>query len=133
MTEIKNITKISLLAYGIVCLLYGFLAIFFLNMMETVTGPTDPFQPRLFGGVLLVIAFYIFLVIFKKGWDWEFVKSAYLVLYSLLLSTIIMEGSVTVLLYSSLSTEAINMHLFDMIIMPILLILGIYSYMKQSE
>jgi len=132
MTEILRITKVSLLAYGIVSLLYGCLAIFFLDMMEPVLGPSDPFQPRLFGGVLLVIAFYTFLVTFKKDWGWEHVKFGYLILYSLIISTIIMEGSVTVLLFSTLSAEGVSMHIFDLIIMPILLILGIYSYRKQS-
>ncbi len=133
MTEIQKITKISLLVYGIVCLLYGILALFFLDMMEPMLGPMDPFQPRLFGGVLFVIAIFAFLIVFKKDWDWKHVKFGYLVLYSLLLSTIIMEGAVTVLLYSTLSAEGISMHIMDLIIMPVLLILGIYSYMKQKE
>ncbi|MFW9839137.1 MAG: hypothetical protein ACFFE7_16600 [Candidatus Thorarchaeota archaeon] len=132
MTEIKTITKVALLAYGIVCLLYGFLGIFFTSMMEPMLGPMDPFQPRLFGGVLIVIAIYAFLIIFKKDWEWENVKFGYLVLYSLLVSTIIMEGSVTALLFPTLSAEAIGMHVMDLIIMPVLLILGIYSYLKQD-
>lgn len=132
MTEIKTITKVSLLVYGIVCVLYGALAVFFNDMMEPMLGPMDPFQPRLFGGVLFVITIYAILIVFKKDWDWESIKFGYLVLYSLLVSTIIMEGSVTALLFSTLSADAIGMHAFDLIIMPVLLILGIYSYMKQS-
>lgn len=133
MTEIRNITKVSLLLYGIVCVLYGALAVFFPSMMESMLGPMDPFQPRLFSGVLFVIAIYAFLIIFKKDWDWEFVKFGYLVLYSLLVSTIIMEGSVTAMLFSTLSAAAISMHAFDLVIMPVLLILGVYSYMKQGK
>lgn len=132
MTEIRNITKVSLLLYAIVCVLYGILAIFLPGMMEAMLGPMDPFQPRLFGGVLFVIAIYAFLIILKKDWDWEYVKFGYLILYSLLVSTIIMEGSVTALLFPTLSAAAISMHAFDLIIMPVLLILGLYSYMKQS-
>ena len=63
MTEIQKITKVSLLAYGIVCLLYGILAIFLLDMMVPILGPMDPFQPRLFGGVLFVIGIFNFLII----------------------------------------------------------------------
>lgn len=95
-------------------------------------GPMDPFQPRLFGGVLIVIAIYAFLIIFKKDWEWENIKLGYLILYSLLVSTIIMEGSVTALLLSTLSAEAVGMHVMDLIIMPVLLILGLYSYVKQG-
>ncbi|MFW9926817.1 MAG: hypothetical protein ACFFDM_08630 [Candidatus Thorarchaeota archaeon] len=132
MTEIKTLTKVALFAYGIVCLLYGFLGIFFTSMMEPMLGPMDPFQPRLFGGVLMVIAIYAFLIIFKKDWEWENIKLGYLILYSLLVSTIIMEGSVTALLLPTLSAEAIGMHVMDLIIMPVLLILGLYSYVKQG-
>ena len=67
MTEIRNITKVSLLLYGIVCVLYGALAVFFPSMMESMLGPMDPFQPRLFSGVLFVIAIYAFLIIFKHS------------------------------------------------------------------
>ena len=79
-----------------------------------------------------MIAIYAFLMILKKDWDWEYVKSGYMILYSLLVSTIIMEGSVTAILFSTLSTEAIGMHVLDLIIMPVLLILGLYSYLKQG-
>lgn len=132
MTEIKTITKISLLLYGIVCVLYGALAVFFIDLMEPVLGPMDPFQPRLFGGVLFVIAVFAFLMIFNKNWDWETVKVGFLILYALLVSTIVMEGAVTALLFSTLSPEGVGMHTLDLILMPVLLILGIYSYMKQS-
>lgn len=133
MTEILKITKVSLLAYGIVCLLYGILAIFFVGMLEAMTGYNDPFYPREFGGVLLVIAFYTFLVLFKKNWDWEHIKYGFLILYTLIISTMIMEGSVGLLTLSTMSAEELNLHILDFILMPILLILGIYSYMKQGK
>ena len=133
MTEILKVTKISLLLYGIVCVLYGALAVFFPSMMEAFLGPMDPFQPRLFGGVLFVIAIFAFLMIIKKDWDWEYVKIAFLVIYALLISTIVLEGSVTALLFSTLSAEGISMHVMDVILMPVLLVLGLYSYMKQES
>ena len=125
------VTKISLLIYAIVCVLYGVLAIFMTDMMEAVLGTMDPFQPRLFGGVLFVIAIFAFLMIIKKNWDWEFIKLAYIVLYALLISTILMEGSVTILVLSTLTAAGLQMHVMDLIIMPVLLILGLYSYFKQ--
>lgn len=132
MTEIKTITKVSLLAYGIACLLYGILGVFFVEMLEAMTGYTDPLYPRMFAGVLLVITFYTFLILFKKDWEWEHVKFGFLILYSLIISTIIMEGSVTALTISTMSVEALNLHIMDFILMPLLLILGIYSYRKQG-
>jgi hypothetical protein len=133
MTEVLKITKFSLLIYGIVCILYGVLAIFFPSMMEAFLGPMDPFQPRLFAGVLFVIAIYAFLIILKKDWDWQYIKLGYLILYSLLISTIVMEGSVTALMFSTLSADGIMMHTMDLILMPVLLIIGLYAYMKQGK
>jgi len=46
MTEILRTTRISLLAYGIVCVLYGVLAILSTSMMEAMLGPMDPSQRR---------------------------------------------------------------------------------------
>ncbi|NHJ13508.1 MAG: hypothetical protein EAX95_07510 [Candidatus Thorarchaeota archaeon] len=119
--------------HGIVCALYALLALFFLEMMEPALGPLDPFQPRLLGGVLFAIAIYAFLIIIKKDWSWDRLKLGFLILYYMLLSTIIMEGSVFALLFPTISAEGVSMHTFDLIIMSVLFILGLYSYMKQSE
>ncbi len=134
MTEIKMLTKISLLIYGLVCTLYGVLTVFMTEMMEaTLGGPMGPLYPRMLGGIFLTIAIFNFLILIKKDWDWEYIKFGFTLLYAMILSSIIMEGSYTALLFPTLSTEAIGFHVMDLLIMPILLILGIVSYMKQKE
>jgi hypothetical protein len=134
MTEIKLLTKISLLIYGSVCTLYGVLTVFMTEMMEATLGvPMGLLYPRMFGGILFTIAIFDFLILINKDWDWEHIKFGFTLLYAMNVSTIIMEGSYTALMFPTLSTEAIGFHAMDLLIMPILLILGIVSYMKQKE
>jgi hypothetical protein len=134
MTEIKKITKISILAYGIVCLLFAVMLIFFLDLwLVAVNMPTwlNEFHPRGFGGALLIVVVFAILVLINKDWDWEKIKVAYLVLYLWLPINIIMEVSVTAIYAPTLSNELISQLIMDVIIMSVLLVLGIYSYMKQ--
>ncbi len=134
MTEIKMFTKISLLIYGLVCTLYGVLTVFMTDMILAILGiPMDPIYPRMLGGIFFTIAIFDFLILIKKDWDWEYIKFGWTLLYAMIVSSIIMEGSYFVLWYPTLSTEAIGFHVMDLLIMPILLILGIVSYMKQKE
>ena len=134
MTEIKMLTKISLLVYGLVCTLYGVLTVFMTEMMEATLGiPMGPLYPRMLGGIFLTIAIFNFIILIKKDWDWEYIKFGFTLLYAMIVSCLIMEGGYVALWFPTLSTEAIGFHTMDLLIMPILLILGIVSYMKQKE
>ena len=136
MTEIKKITKISILAYAIVCLAFAILLIFFLDFwIVMVNMPTwlNQFHPRGFGGALLVVVIFALLVLLNKDWDWEKIKLAYLVVYTWLPINIIMEVSVTVIFLPTLSNELVSQIILDVILMSILLVLGVYSYIKQRE
>ena len=134
MTEIKKITKISILAYAIVCLSFAVLLIFFLDFwIVMVNMPTwlNQFHPRGFGGALLIVVLFALLVLFNKDWDWEKIKVAYLVLYSWLPINIILEVSLIAIYLPTLSNELISQVIMDVILMSSLLVLGVYSYMKQ--
>jgi hypothetical protein len=136
MTEIKKITKISILAYAIVCLIFAVMLIFFLDFwIAAVNMPTwlNQFHPRGFGGALLVVVVFALLVLLNKDWDWEKIKLAYLVVYTWLPINIIMELSVTAIYLPTLSTELLSQVILDNILMIILLALGVYSYIKQRE
>ena len=136
MTEIKKITKISILAYAIVCLIFAVMLIFFLDFwIAAVNMPTwlNQFHPRGFGGALLVVVLFALLVLLNKDWDWEKIKVAYLVVYTWLPINIIMEVSVTVIFLPTLSNELVSQIILDVILMSILLVLGVYSYIKQRE
>ncbi|MHA1951756.1 MAG: hypothetical protein ACW99G_15170 [Candidatus Thorarchaeota archaeon] len=134
MTEVKMLTKISLLIYGLICTLYGVLTVFMTEMMEATLGiPMGPIYPRMLGGIFLTIAIFDFLILIKKDWDWEYIKFGFMLLYAMVLSSLIIEASYTALWFPTLSTEAIGFHAMNLLIMIILLILGIVSYMKQKE
>ena len=136
MTEIKKITKISILAYGIVCLIFAVMLIFFLDFwIAAVNMPTwlNQFHPRGFGGALLVVVIFALLVLINKDWDWEKIKFGYELMYLWLPINIIMEVSVTAIYAPTLSIELISQIIMDIILMSILLVLGIYSYIKQRS
>lgn len=133
MSELKTITKISLIAYGVVSLLNAFMNIFLLeSYINPITGWNNPLHPRQWGGTLLGIAIFTFLAVIRKK-EWEKIKFAYAFLYYLIVMNLILEGLVTIILASSLAPAAINQALLDSILMSVLLILGIYSYFKQKE
>ena len=136
MTEIKKITKISILAYGIVCLIFAVMLIFFLDFwIAAVNMPTwlNQFHPRGFGGALLVVVIFALLVLINKDWDWEKIKFGYELMYLWLPINIIMEVSVTAIYAPTLSIELISQIIMDIILMSILLVLGVYSYIKQRS
>lgn len=134
MTEIKKITKISLLAYGIVNILYGpialFLPDFFINL-GVMTSETNPYILRFGGATLLGISIFSFIILIKKDWEWEKIKLAYEFLYYLLIANIILEP--TKLAFGTPSSLMIFQTIMDLIIMAVLLVLGVYSYIKQRE
>ena len=130
MTEIKKITKIALLAYGIVNILYGPMGLFF-PVPLFIPATTNPFNVRYNGATLLGIAIFAFLILIKKDREWENVKLIYEFLYYLLIAMIILEP--TRLAFGTPTTMMISQTIMDLIIMSALLVLGVYSYIKQRE
>lgn len=136
MTEIKKITKISILAYGIVSLIFAVMLIFFLDAWRAMVNmPTwlNAYHPRLFGGALLVVVFFAILVLLKKDWEWEKIQVAFIVVYAWLPINIILEVSLTAIYAPTISNELLSQGIMDIIIMSTLLALGVYSYIKQRE
>ncbi|MFX1572276.1 MAG: hypothetical protein ACFFB0_05970 [Promethearchaeota archaeon] len=136
MTEIKKITKISILVYGIVCLVFAIYLIFFLDIFLAVVDMPEwqnPYHPRMFGGAMLVVVLFALLVFFKKDWEREKIKLGYELLYFWLIINIIMESSLLAIYVSELSLGALFENILDIIIMAILLVLGVYAYIKQRE
>ena len=73
MTEIKKLTKISLVVLGIITFLYGMLTTFLLDIFLTpMTGWINPLHPRLFGA--LCFMYTIFVVIALRQNEWEKIK-----------------------------------------------------------
>jgi len=136
MTEIQKITKISILVYGIVCIFFAVYLIFFFDIFLDVVNMPDwgnPYHPRMFGGAMLVVVIFALLIFLKKDWDREKINLAYELLYFWLLINIITESSLLTIYSSELSSTALFQNILDIIIMSILLVLGVYSYIKQRE
>ncbi len=135
MTEIKKFTKIVILAYGIVSLVFAVFLIFFLDaFLATLNMPTwqNPAHPRMFGGALLLVVIFALLVLFNKDWDWEKIKFAFGIMYLWIPINITMELTTLTLYGSILSTEAISQTIMDVILMSTLLVLGVVAYIKQK-
>lgn len=78
MSDLKMLTKIALLAYGIVNLLFG---IMYVLMAETLIASMAPpgwelnvFHPKVLGGFLVIIGVFCFLMLLNKNWDWVNIK-----------------------------------------------------------
>ena len=133
MTEVKTLTKIALLAYGIACLLFGFMLII---MTATFLDPLVPgwevnvFHPRVLGGFLVVIGFFDFLMILNKKWEWDHIKVAYMALFAFIVPMI--TGQILYLVLLSPTAAFVGEMMLEIPLEAVLLILGIIGYLKQS-
>jgi hypothetical protein len=133
MTEVKMLAKIALLAYGIACLLFGFMLIFmtatFLDQL--VPGwEVNVFHPRVLGGFLVVIGFFDILMILNKKWEWENVFVAYMALFAFIVPMII--GQILSLVLLSPTAAFVGEMMFEIPLESFLLLLGIVGYLKQG-
>ena len=126
--------KIALLAYGIVCLLFGFILIF---IAETFIAPLFPgwevnvFHPRVLGGFLVVIGFFDILMILNKKWEWDHIKVAYMALFAFIIPMII--GQILVVALLTPTAAFVNEMMIEIPLESVLLILGIVGYLKQGD
>jgi hypothetical protein len=132
MSEVKMLAKIALLAYGIACLLFGFMLIF---NTEAFIAPLIPgwevnvFHPRVLGGFLVVIGFFDILMILNKKWEWDHIKVAYMALFAFIVPMII--GQILSLVLLSPTAAFVGEMMFEIPLESVLLILGIVGYLKQ--
>ncbi len=134
MTEVKMFTKIALLAYGIVCLLFGFM---YILMAETLIAALSPgwevnvFHPKVLGGFLAVIGFFDLLMVLYKGWDWENIKVAHMALFSFIIPMIV--GQILAVALLPVTAAFVGEMFIEIPLESVLLILGIIAYLKQGE
>ncbi|MHA1885180.1 MAG: hypothetical protein ACW96S_09035 [Promethearchaeota archaeon] len=129
MTEIKKLTKIVLIVDTIIWFLFGILLTFLYDMALNPAGWTNPYLPRMFGGVNLVSAIFAVLMLRKK--EWEEIKLTFGYFIGILLSTLIIEIVVYATLYSTFAASWRSQGLLTIIIEAALLTLGIVAYIKQ--
>jgi hypothetical protein len=133
MTEVKTLTNIALLAYGIACLLFGFMLIFMTATFLDALVPgweVNVFHPRVLGGFLVVIGFFDILMILNKKWEWDHIKVAYIALFAFIVPMII--GQILYLVLLSPTAAFVGEMMFEIPLEAVLLILGIVGYVKQS-
>lgn len=134
MTEIKKITKVSLLIYGIVNIIYGPMALFFPNFFIDLgiwSPAIVPYSLRFGGATLLGIAIFCFIIVFRKNLEWEKAKLTYEFLYYLLILNLILEPEK--LIYGTPTDLIVMQTIMDIIIMGAILVLGVFSYIKQRS
>ena len=131
MTEIKKFTKIVLIVDVIMWFLFGTLLTFLYDMTMNPEGWTNPYLPRMFGGVNYLSAIFAILMLRKK--EWEEIKLTFEYLIGLILLTLIIEVAVFATFYSTFGALWRSQGLFPITVETVLLILGIVSYIKQRS
>jgi len=132
MTEVKMLAKVALLAYGIVCLLFGFMYIFMAETLIAMLAPgweVNAFHPRVLAGFLIVIGVFDILIVLNKNWEWDHVKVAYMALFAFIVPMII--GQILAIALLSPTAAFIGEMMLEIPLEAFLLILGIVGYMKQ--
>ena len=132
MTEIKKITKITLIWYGVAGLLFAFmyLVISDFYFYTIVQWPYyDPVGFWISGGIMLVLGITAIIAIFKK--EWEEIKLFFLFSMMWLAYMIIMD-IVAVAILSIPETPLMTM-ITNIILLTFNLVLGIICWMKQRS
>ena len=131
MTEIKKFTKIVLLVEVILWFMFAILLIFLFDMTMNPEGWTNPYLPKLFGGVILVSAIFAILMLRKK--EWEEIKFLFEYFIGLLISTLFFETCVFIAVGSAFGASTMMTHSFNITAEAVLLVLGIVAYFKQRS
>ncbi|MFX0037237.1 MAG: hypothetical protein ACFE9I_16560 [Candidatus Hermodarchaeota archaeon] len=131
MTEIKKFTKIALIVDTIMWVLFGVMLTFLYDQTMNPEGWTNPYLPRMFGGVNLVSAIFAILMLRKK--EWEEIKLIFEYFIVLLILTPIIEIAVYATFYSTFGTAWRLQGLFPITVEIALLILAIVAYIKQRS
>ncbi len=130
MTEIKKLTKIVLIVDAILWFIFGTALTFLFDMTMNPEGWTNPYLPRLFGGVNYISAIFAILMLRKK--EWEEIKLTFAYFICILLSTLILETTVFIAIGFAFEAS-IFLHVSNITVEAVLLILGVVSYLKQRS
>jgi len=129
MTEIKKLTKIVLVGYAIIWFIFGTLLTFLYDMALNPEGWTNPYFPRMFGGVNFLSAIFAILMLRRK--EWEEIKLTFEYFIGWLIFTLIIEIAVLATFGSTFGASTILQGSGTITIEAVLLTLGIVSYIKQ--
>ena len=131
MTEIKKLTKIVLVVYAIIWFIFGTLLTFLYDMALNPEGWTNPYFPRMFGGINYILSLFAILLLRKK--EWEEIKLTFAIFIGILTSTLIIEVAVLATFGSTFGALIFQQGLSTIILEAVLLTLGLVSYIKQRS
>ena len=131
MTEIKKLTKIALIVDAIILFMFGVMLVFLYDVTLNSEAWTNPIHPRLFGGMCFTGSLFAVIMLRKK--EWEEIKLAFIFLFSLCVSVIIIEAAILVGLGSTFMAVTISQMIFDLILVSAKVALGIVAYIKQER
>ena len=130
MTEIKKVTKIVLIYYGVAGLLFAFLYLVLTDFFafQLMQWPTD--DPVVFwslGMTMLVIAIASILAVFKR--EWELIKLYFEFMLMWIIGAILMD--IAILVVITLPEATLSMMIFNIVLLSFNLVIGLFSYIKQ--
>ncbi|MFX1454622.1 MAG: hypothetical protein ACFFDB_04545 [Promethearchaeota archaeon] len=132
MTEIKKLTRISLIIVAIVGFLFGTILIFLYDMTMNPEGWTNPYYPRFYGGLAYLVTIFSIILLRKK--EWEEIKLTFAFLYGFFVPTLIIEIAVTVIFGPTFQASTVlTFSTTTTPLMAVLLVLGIVTYIKQGS
>ena len=132
MTEIKKLTKILIIPLAVIPFIFGIMDFFFYDAIYLpITGWTNPMLPKFIGGLFILGS--IFAVIILRKQEWEEIRLVYLYLYLQFLPAFLSVLIVWILFGSTFSPALISEFVFELIIMAIMLLLGVFGYIKQVK
>ncbi len=131
MVEIKKLTKIVLIVDAIIWFIFGTNLTFLYDMLMNPEGWTNPYFPRMFGGINYVSAIFAILMFRKK--EWEEIKMTFAYFIGILASTLIIEITVFAIFGSTFGASTILLGSSTVILESVLLLVGIVTYIKQRS
>ena len=127
MTEIKKLTKIVMIYYGIAGALFSLLYLLFIDLQLTNWPWPDPVPFWAMGSTMLVLAIASFLAFFRR--EWEEIKIYFEIMIMQGIGSILMDIAIVVVV--PLNEAVMSQMVFNFIILSFNLIIGLLVYIKQ--
>ena len=131
MAEVSKEMKIVLIINVIVGLIYGILHVFFPEGVHSLDDAPffDPHFWRLFGGALIAIGIAILLGILNGEWDNIKIIIQFVIIFLIIVALVNFTSGI----YITRSTINEIFHLFDNIVVILLLLLDILFYLREEK
>jgi hypothetical protein len=129
MTEIKKLTKIVILYYGIAGVLFAFIYLVFTNFQLSTWPYDDPVSFWSLGNSLLVLGIASFFAYFKS--EWEQIKLYFEIMLMWDFGSILMDIAIVVVI--TLPEVWVFQMILNFVLLIFNLVIGLYCYFKQRS